>query len=88
MYNCKPTSVEETPGTKHYCTCGNSANKPYCDGSHRTAGNGKTPKLFEITEAKRVFICDCGKTGNSPFCDGTHAKKEKESGCCGGSHCK
>ncbi len=84
MYNYKPTMVDETPGSKHYCTCGNSNNKPYCDGSHK--GSGKSSKVFEITEIKKVFICDCGKTGNSPFCDGTHAKKEK-SGCCGGGHC-
>lgn len=86
MYNKKPTMIDETPGQKHYCTCGNSANKPYCDGSHK--GTGHAPKVFEITEIKKVFICDCGKTGNSPFCDGTHAKKESGSGCCGGTHCK
>ena len=76
MYGFKPIAVQETPGSKHYCTCGNSNNKPYCDGSHK--GTGKVPKAVEITEAKQVYICDCGSTGNSPFCDGTHSKKKAE----------
>ncbi|MBT5551411.1 MAG: CDGSH iron-sulfur domain-containing protein [Nitrospina sp.] len=73
-YQNTPHLVDETPGTKHYCTCGDSANKPYCDGSHAKLNTGKTPAKTEIAEAKRVAICDCGKTGNSPFCDGTHSK--------------
>ena len=73
-YQDTPYLVDETPGTKHYCACGESANQPYCDGSHDKAGTGKTPAQAEITEAKRVAICGCGKTGNSPFCDGTHSK--------------
>jgi CDGSH iron-sulfur domain-containing protein 3 len=72
MYANQPTIVDETPGKKAYCTCGNSSNKPYCDGSHR--GTGKSPTMFEITEEKKVFVCDCGKTTNSPFCNGNHAK--------------
>ena len=71
-YQNTPHLIVETPGTKHYCTCGESANKPYCDGSHETTG--KTPAKAEIATAKQVAICDCGKTGTSPFCDGTHAK--------------
>jgi CDGSH iron-sulfur domain-containing protein 3 len=73
-YQNTPHLVTETPGKKYYCTCGESANFPYCDGSHEKAGTGKTPTQVEITEAKRVAICACGKTGNSPFCDGTHSK--------------
>jgi len=30
-YQTSPYLVDETPGTKYYCTCGESANKPYCD---------------------------------------------------------
>ena len=74
-YQTSPYLVDETPGTKHYCTCGESANKPYCDGSHETAGTGKTPAKVEIAETKKIAICGCGKTGNSPFCDGTHSKQ-------------
>ena len=74
-YNNKPTIVEETPGIKYYCTCGESANKPYCDGSHERLPVGKSPVEYTITEDKRVAICDCGRTGTPPFCDGTHSKK-------------
>ena len=73
-YQNFPNQVNETPSTKYYCTCGESANKPYCDGSHETAKTGKTPAKVEIAEAKHVAICDCGKTGTSPFCDGSHSK--------------
>ena len=27
-----------TTQTLHFCRCGHSKNKPYCDGSHRAAG--------------------------------------------------
>ena len=71
-YQSSPFRVEETPGTKYYCTCGESANKPYCDGSHETQDTGKSPAECNIDSARRVVICGCGKTGNSPFCDGSH----------------
>jgi CDGSH-type Zn-finger protein len=73
-YQNSPHIIDETPGIKYYCTCGESANKPYCDGSHDRENTGKSPKECTITSDKRVAICDCGKTGNSPFCDGTHSK--------------
>ena len=66
--------IDETPGIKTYCTCGESTNKPYCDGSHSAKATGKTPKEFIVEEQKRLAICDCGKTSNSPMCDGTHSK--------------
>jgi CDGSH-type Zn-finger protein len=73
-YENSPHFVDETEGIKYYCTCGESANKPYCDGSHETKETGKSPKEHVMQEAKRVVICDCGHTGNSPFCDGAHSK--------------
>ena len=74
-YQNEPFKIDETHGTKYYCTCGESANKPYCDGSHETKNTGKSPTQVDIKGAKKVAICGCGKTGNSPFCDGSHSKK-------------
>ena len=73
-YENSPIFVEENPGIKNYCTCGESANKPYCDGSHSANATGKTPKELIVDEKRRFAICDCGKTGKSPICDGTHSK--------------
>jgi len=73
-YKNFPNYVDETPGKKYYCTCGESANKPYCDGSHEKTNTGKLPKELETIKAKRIAICDCGFSKNSPLCDGTHSK--------------
>ncbi len=73
-YENFPVKVDETPGKKYYCTCGESANKPYCDGSHERLNTGKSPIEFEVTDAKRMVICDCGKSKTLPMCDGTHSK--------------
>ena len=73
-YENSPVFLDETPGKKFFCTCGESAKKPHCDGSHSSQNTGKSPKEFTIEKARRYLICDCGRTGNSPFCDGTHSK--------------
>ena len=45
-YENQPNYVNETPGKKFYCTCGESAKKPYCDGSHEILNTGKSPIEF------------------------------------------
>lgn len=73
----KPAKVELKKGEEYYyCTCGKSANQPFCDGSH--AGTGMTPKAFTAEEDGDAFLCQCKQTGNAPFCDGTHAQLPKE----------
>ncbi len=67
-----PVVLDLQPGTYYWCTCGLSANQPFCNGAHK--GSEFTPLAFELTESKRVALCQCKHTGNSPFCDGAHAK--------------
>lgn len=66
-----PYVLEVEPGKYAWCSCGNSANQPYCDGSHR--GSEFTPVITEVNEKKTIAWCGCKKTNNAPFCDGTHA---------------
>ncbi|MCK5359982.1 MAG: CDGSH iron-sulfur domain-containing protein [Gammaproteobacteria bacterium] len=69
----KPAKVTLKKGEEYYfCTCGRSANQPFCDGSH--AGTGFTPKAFTASEEGDAYLCACKHTANVPFCDGTHKK--------------
>ena len=70
----EPYAVDETPGQKFICSCGLSANRPYCDGSHARENTGKTPVSCEIDSEKKCFYCGCLQSKNFPFCDGTHAR--------------
>jgi CDGSH-type Zn-finger protein len=71
-YDRAPWKGELDPGKKAFCACGESENKPYCDGSHARKETGKTPHVVEIDESKRYAICMCGGSTDPPFCDGTH----------------
>lgn len=74
----KPAKVELKKGDEYYfCTCGQSANQPFCDGSH--AGTPFAPQAFTAEEDGDAYLCQCKQTGNAPFCDGTHAKLPAES---------
>jgi CDGSH-type Zn-finger protein len=65
-----PFVMTVKPGKYAWCACGQSANQPYCDGSHRTTEF--RPIIVEITEEKKVAWCGCKHSGNKPYCDGTH----------------
>lgn len=67
-----PYVKEMAAGTYWWCTCGQSANQPFCDGSHK--GSGFAPKKVELTEAKTVAWCGCKHSANGGFCDGSHRK--------------
>ncbi|MFH2204485.1 MAG: CDGSH iron-sulfur domain-containing protein [Elusimicrobiota bacterium] len=70
-----PFVKQEKKGKYAWCACGESAKRPYCDGSHKTKGQGKIPLVVEVTEDIQIAWCGCGKSGKPPYCDGTHAKK-------------
>ena len=66
----KPVVMELDAGKYAYCTCGESANQPFCDGSHK--GSNFSPMMFTQEETKKVALCQCKRTGGAPFCDGSH----------------
>ncbi len=67
-----PFPVEVEAGkTYWWCTCGQSARQPFCDGSHK--GSAFTPKAFSALASETAYFCGCKFTHNAPLCDGTHA---------------
>lgn len=68
----KPKAVNLEAGKKYFfCTCGQSKNQPFCDGSHK--GTPFKPRAFSVEESQEAYLCMCKRTANPPFCDGTHA---------------
>lgn len=70
MTQKSPYVVTLEPGTYKWCSCGESANQPYCDGAHK--GTEFRPVIETITEEKTVAWCGCRQSGKVAFCDGTH----------------
>lgn len=66
----EPVEKEMEAGTYYWCSCGNSKNQPFCDGTHQ--GSEFEPLQFTIDEPKTVYLCQCKRSGNKPFCDGAH----------------
>jgi CDGSH-type Zn-finger protein len=58
--------------TYWWCSCGQSANQPFCDGSHK--GTDFTPRPFTAEKDATAFLCGCKASQNSPYCDGSHAR--------------
>lgn len=66
-----PVRVEVEAGKTYYwCSCGKSANQPFCDGSHK--GSEFAPKAWKAEESDAKFFCTCKQTDGAPFCDGSH----------------
>jgi CDGSH-type Zn-finger protein len=66
-----PIACELEEGKKYaWCSCGQSCNQPYCDGSHK--GSGFVPLMFTAEKTGTKYLCACKATGNGPFCDGSH----------------
>lgn len=53
-----------------WCSCGHSANQPYCDGAHRTTD--MKPMIVKAEKDQSVWLCQCKQTSNPPYCDGSH----------------
>ena len=67
----KPCLVTLKGGRTYlWCSCGRSANQPFCDGSHQ--GTGFEPRKVCLTADEEVLLCGCKQTRDVPFCDGAH----------------
>jgi CDGSH-type Zn-finger protein len=65
-----PYVLELAAADCYWCSCGQSKNQPFCDGSHK--GGPFAPVKFTVTEKKTVALCGCKRTHTQPFCDGAH----------------
>mgnify|MGYP000994680526 CR=1 FL=1 len=71
-----PVDKVLTKGEYHWCSCGRSKQRPFCDGSHGSSVNANDkPFVFYIRDLTEVKLCGCGKTNTPPYCDGSHLKK-------------
>lgn len=66
----KSMLMEMEPGDYYWCSCGESRNQPFCDGSHQ--GTEFQPVHVNIKEKQSVYWCTCKLSGKKPFCDGKH----------------
>ena len=66
-----PVTVEVKEGESYWwCTCGRSANQPWCDGSH--AGTDFTPLEYVAPRTRTLSMCTCKHTHKGPYCDNSH----------------
>jgi CDGSH-type Zn-finger protein len=66
-----PLGVELEKGKSYaWCSCGDSSNQPWCDGSHK--GTDFAPHVFVAEEDKTGYMCNCKHSSTPQFCDGSH----------------
>jgi CDGSH-type Zn-finger protein len=71
--NSGPNKVKLEKGKDYYwCSCGKSADKTFCNGSHK--GSSHAPKAFHADKDGDAYLCRCKQTGKPPYCDGSHKK--------------
>lgn len=64
-----PVTVEAGK-TYFWCSCGNSKNQPFCDGSHK--GSEFAPTRYTAEKDGPVYFCGCKHSQNGALCDGSH----------------
>jgi CDGSH-type Zn-finger protein len=73
----KPIAVQlEKDKQYDYCSCGRSANQPFCDGSHK--GTDFVPTVFTAAKTGEAWLCCCKQTSSAPYCDGSHKQLSDE----------
>ena len=68
----EPAVLQPEPGEYWWCSCGRSAEQPFCDGSHK--GTGFSPERVEVTESRNIALCNCKHSAAGAFCDGSHSR--------------
>ncbi len=67
----QPIAVDVEVGKNYFwCSCGQSKNQPFCDGSHK--GSDFSPVKWQAEESGTRWFCACKQTNGQPFCDGSH----------------
>ena len=68
-----PYKITVTKGKLYsWCSCGYSANQPFCDGSHRESDTGLRSVKYVAEKNGDVYFCGCKQTKSVPLCDGSH----------------
>lgn len=67
----QPMPIDVEAGKNYFwCSCGQSKNQPFCDGSHK--GSEFNPVKWTAEETGTKWFCSCKQTSGAPFCDGSH----------------
>ena len=66
---CNPVEVALKKDRPYsWCSCGLSTKLPWCDGTHKTAGQGMKPVRFTPQASEMAIVCACGASTEPPYC--------------------